>query len=134
MDGVVKFALIAALSTSSAAAQDRTAEAAMERFRQLFKSQVPACPTSSAPDEVTVCGRRAQTTYRLPLPVEPLPGTRAVGDRPDQLEASEVGSEPCSTIGPNGGCGSYVPILPFVAWVAKMAVKAVKVATEEEEE
>ena len=134
MNRLVEVALIVGLSSTgpAAAAQEPTAEAAMERYRKLFKGPAAECERGSVPDEVTVCGRRTRDPYRLPLPVEPTPGTRVAGEAPDQVAASEVGSEPCSTIGPMGGCGSYVPIIPFVMWVAKTAVKAVKAAEEDE--
>ena len=133
MKSVLKLALIVGLSSAgpAAAAQEMSADSAMERYRTLFKTPKAECERGSVADEVIVCGRRTRDPYRLPLPVEPVPGARVAGEAPDQVEASEVGSERCSTIGPMGGCGSVVPILPFVMWVAKTAVKAIRAAEDE---
>jgi hypothetical protein len=53
-----------------------TAEQALENHRRTFKPiQEIDCPTSTDPDEITVCGRRSeQDPNRLPLPVEREPG------------------------------------------------------------
>lgn len=124
--------LMLAATGSGAAAQVATAETAMDRYRTVFTPVARTdCPRSGG-DDILVCGRAGRPDpNRLPLPVAPLPGARLSGEAPDQLAASEVGSEPCTTIGPNGGCGGYIPLLPFALWVGKAVVKAVKEAEEE---
>jgi hypothetical protein len=123
--------LMLASTGSGAAAQVATAETAMDRYRDVFTPVDRADCPRSAGDDILVCGRSGRPDpNRLPLPVAPLPGARTGGEPPDQLAAAEVGSEPCTTIGPNGGCGGYIPILPFALWVGKAVVKAVREAEE----
>jgi hypothetical protein len=132
---VIGFLMLAATGGTAAAqvAPAGSAETAMDRYRHVFTPVAKAgCARTAAGEDILVCGRTGPDPNRLPLPVAPLPGARAPGgDPPDQRAAAEVGSEPCSTIGPNGGCGGYLPILPFAMWVANAAVKAVKEAREE---
>lgn len=123
----IKLALILAIAgaPSATGAQERRVEAAPREYPTLRLPVTDDCKRGSSPEDVIVCGRAGRSPFRLPLPVEPLPGSRTAGEI-DQLAASEVGSEPCTTVGPNGGCGGYIPILPFVLWVVQSAVKYVE--------
>jgi hypothetical protein len=127
MNFVLKSVLIASISSASPAAhaQERRVEPEPKEYSTLRLPVADDCTRRSSPEEVIVCGRTGRSPFRLPLPVEPLPGSRTAGEI-DQLGASEVGSEPCTTVGPNGGCGGYIPILPFVLWVVQSAVKYVE--------
>lgn len=113
-------------------AQDVTAEEALERYRKTFApADRAACNQVVEGDEILVCGRRGRDPYRLPLPVEPMPGERVAGEPPAQLAASRDGSERCSTVGPHSSCAGFIPILPFAAWVVDSVIKGVKASKED---
>ena len=116
-----------AAPTAAAAAEPVTAEQAIERYRQTFEPVAEIdCPKPKSPDEIIVCGRTgAPEPYRLPLPAEPLPGDRVFGE-PVTAVAAMGSRETCSTVGPNQNCGGGLPIIPIVATLLKVAVKAIR--------
>lgn len=132
MNIVVKLILAAATAAGPVAAhaQQLRTEPEPKQYPTLRLPVADDCRKGSSSEEVIVCGRVGRDPYRLPLPVEPLPGKRVSGEI-DQVAASENGSEPCSTVGPNGGCGGFIPILPFALWVVKGAIKAVEYAKDD---
>ncbi|HEY0412430.1 MAG TPA: hypothetical protein VGD66_04745 [Allosphingosinicella sp.] len=110
---------------AAAAAEPVSADAAMQRYRQVF--QPPATRCAPGKDEITVCGQRpGPDPNRLPLPVQPLPGSRVAGEAPDQVAASELGNERCTTVGRDTPCTGTVPIIPIAIWIVKTAIKAAR--------
>ena len=73
--GIGTMAAAALLSTPAAAAPPASAEDALARQQASLRSSLSLdCDRES--DEIVVCGRRGADPYRLPLPVERLPGAR----------------------------------------------------------
>jgi hypothetical protein len=122
-----------ALAAPAAAAEPLSAEQAMARYRLSF---APAgrgeCPRGAGGD-VVVCGRReGRDPNRLPLPVEPEPGQRVMGE---SLAAVEISGkrEKCSTVGPNQNCGGGLPVLAIAVAIARVVVEtAVKEAVKDD--
>jgi hypothetical protein len=115
--------ILVAATAGAARAQTLTVDEALENYRDSFSPvSVLDCP-KSAGDEIVVCGRAvgAPDPYRLPLPVEPVPGDRIAGE---SLSAAEVANrkESCSPVGPHNGCGGLVPVGVIIG----VAVKAVQ--------
>ena len=122
--------LLAWPAQAIAAADPVTAEHALENYRRKPTAEID-CPRAQDPDEITVCGRRdAASAYRLPLPVEPVPGERVLGE--PVLAVSLSKEETCTNIGQSHGCGS-VDILGLALRVAQSAVRAATEALDPEE-
>ena len=100
---IALLALALAVAPAAAAAQPVTAEQAIEVQRESVRSVVsPDCPEAVG-DEIVVCGEREQERYRLPLPVERIPGAadRAGGE---QVAAMNQDSSLCTPVGRNQRC------------------------------
>lgn len=121
MSRMIMALLLAALPLP-AAAQSLTSEQAMENFRAKTM-QPPRCADSSDPEDITVCGRRNQGTYRLPL-TEPTPGERIRGEAVSALTVAET-RDTCSAVGRNQSCGGGLPIMGMVILLAKIVEKKI---------
>jgi hypothetical protein len=66
---------------------------------ELRKSlDIGSCRASEEENEIVVCGARQRSQYRLPLPVEPTPGARTIGEAADARGLLALG-ETCQTRG-----------------------------------
>lgn len=106
------------------AAQTLTAEDAYANYRQRFAPVAELdCPRKPE-DEITVCAKRSGPDRdRLPLPVEPAPGTRIAGELPRASSARGPGTERCSTVGPNQQCGGGLPVIQGAILLFRIAKK-----------
>ncbi len=86
-------------------------------------------PAGGGEAEIVVCGR-GQSPYRLPLPVEPLPGERVRGEVASPVALTK--EETCTNIGQTRGCPSF-DILAIGLMIGKIVVEqAVKEAIEDD--
>ena len=77
------------------------------------------CREGGNDGEIVVCGQ-TQSPYRLPLPVEPLPGTTERGEVPSPVALTR--EETCTTIGHTRGCPSF-DILAIGLMIGKAVVE-----------
>ncbi|MDB5697639.1 MAG: hypothetical protein JWN69_443 [Alphaproteobacteria bacterium] len=129
MSRMIALALLAFAATAAGAAP-QTAEQAMENYRLTFKppeardcARAPgnAVAGTGAPgNEIVVCGKRERPDQRLPLPLDPVPGERNIGEPPSALTAAGT-RERCSTVGPNQNCGGGLPLLGAALFLLRSA-------------
>jgi hypothetical protein len=114
-------ALTAAPQAPAAAQGPASAETLVaEQKRGLAAALgVRRCREGAAEAEIVVCGQ-ADSPYRLPLPVEPLPGGRVRGEVPSPVALTR--EETCTNIGPTRGCPSF-DLLAIGLMVGKIVVE-----------
>lgn len=120
-------AMLLCLAGAPARAQGATAEEALARYKATFApAGARGCAAPGADGEIVVCGRRTETSPRLPLPMEPATGARVTDGAPRaSAERGEAGTERCSTVGPNQQCGGGLPIFGIAATIAKVVAQTV---------
>ncbi|MBC8070770.1 MAG: hypothetical protein IAG13_20755 [Deltaproteobacteria bacterium] len=87
-----------ALAASPLAAQELTAEQAMENYRAMTAVDVAAdCRRDAGPDEIVVCGRDDSARQRLPFPSEsgPRDGPRRATGEIAAASAAPMRSDSC---------------------------------------
>lgn len=123
MSRIAPLVLSALLLPAAAAAQSITAEEALATHQRTMAAVGTGCvhPVSRNTDEVVVCAKRAAPSLRLPLPVEPEPGTRIRGE----AASATRGLEPqrCTAWGANQSCSGGLPIAAIAVAAAKGAAK-----------
>jgi hypothetical protein len=110
------------LAAAPAAAQQVTAEQAMENFRNRMEAPARRCAEAGEAEDVVVCGRRQEDNrYRAPLYAAPDdgPATRAGGE---QRAAMEVGSSPCTPVGRAQRCGGGLPVFAIAGYLARALI------------
>lgn len=110
---------LAALAAASAAALTLVPAAAdaqgaqQERIRRVIVYGRDPCPRAATPDEVVICGRRAETErYRIPEELrddaDDDPDGTSWAVRAESLEyVGRTGIQSCSTVGPGGVSGCW---------------------------
>jgi hypothetical protein len=123
--------LALAAAPSPAAAQTQTAtEALIAGQKNGLQAAIGTrrCPTDRDESEIVVCGQ-AQSPYRLPLPVEPLPGEVVRGEVPSPVALLK--DDTCTTVGHARGCPSF-DILAIGLMIGKIVVEqAIKKVAED---
>jgi hypothetical protein len=113
---------MAAIAPLPAAAQAPAgAEALIDIQKQGLEAAIGArrCREAQSEGEIVVCGQ-PQSPYRLPLPVEPLPGERVRGEVPSPVALTK--EETCTTVGHVRGCPSF-DILAIGLMIGKVVVE-----------
>jgi hypothetical protein len=96
---------IAAAAPLPAAAQAPTAaEALIAGQKNGLQAAIGTRRCDRDEGEIVVCGQ-AKSPYRLPLPVEPLPGEVVRGEVPSPVALTKP--ETCTTVGHARGCPSF---------------------------
>lgn len=121
---------VAAASSAPAQAQSRADALIAEQKTGLQAATgTQRCNRDEGGDEIVVCGQPA-SPYRLPLPVEPLPGAIERGVVPSPVALTK--EETCTNIGQTRGCPSF-DILAIGLMIGKIVVEqAVKEVIEDD--
>jgi hypothetical protein len=123
--------VIAAAAPLPAVAQTPTAaEALIAGQKNGLQAAIGTrrCPADRGEAEIVVCGQ-AQSPYRLPLPVEPLPGEVVRGEVPSPVALTK--EETCTTVGHARGCPAF-DILGIGLMIGKIVVEqAIKKVVED---
>lgn len=108
-----------------AAAQEPAA--AIEAQQAMVRAAVAAdCDPTGDPDEIVVCGRRADDRrHRLPLPLE-RPAAAADRAGGEQLAAMEAGSSRCTPAGRAQQCNGGLDVIGIGFTVARAILQALQ--------
>ena len=114
-------ALAAAIPLPAAAQPPAGAETLIAGQKQGLQAAIGTrrCGESRSEGDIVVCGQ-AQSPYRLPLPVEPLPGEIVRGEAPSPVALTK--EETCTNIGHTRGCPSF-DILAIGLMIGKVVVE-----------
>jgi hypothetical protein len=122
---------LAAASLPAAAPAQTAAESLIARQKSGLQAATGTrrCPTGGDEGEIVVCGQ-AQSPYRLPLPVEPLPGEVVRGEVPSPVALLK--EDTCTTVGQARGCPAF-DILGIGLMIGKIVVEqAIKKVVKED--
>jgi hypothetical protein len=124
-------AAAAAAPLPAAAQPPASAEAMLAEQKRGLVSALGTrrCREGGATEEIVVCGRAA-SPYRLPLPVEALPGETVRGEVPSPVALTK--EETCTNIGQTRGCPSF-DILAIGLMIGKVVVEqAIREVTDDD--
>ena len=124
-------AVATAASLPAAAPAQTAAESLIAKQKSGLQAATGTrrCPTDRNDAEIVVCGQ-PQSPYRLPLPVEPLPGEVVRGEVPSPVALLK--EDTCTTVGHARGCPAF-DILGIGLMIGKIVVEqAIKKVVEED--